>query len=129
MKNKTQKLILAFVFIFNIAHAANISVDGKNLKTLLTKQKLSNQEVDEAYNGLARMIDNKINLTMKDLLELCILYSQHDPSDAAYDFAYNLKKSKPKEFEKALKELSKKNRSKIEEFIKIAQSEEAGGNG
>lgn len=126
MKNKIQIFILtftlAFAFICNTTYASTKnSVDEKSLKVLLSKEKLSNQEVDGAYNELARMIDNKANLTMKDLLELCILYSQHDLSDAPYEFANSLKKSNPKEFEKALKSLSEKDRATIERFIYIAE--------
>jgi hypothetical protein len=120
--------LVAVLFNYSAAHAEK-DTDVKSLKTLLTHEKLSSEDIDKAYNTLDKLVAIKVGMTMKDLLELCVLYSKHDTSDAASDFAINLKKSNPKEFQKALKELSKEDKAKIKEFIKLAEEEEKNGNG
>ena len=134
MKALTKKLflikILFVTFFVGLSSVqAQVVTEKNNLKSLLKREKLSNKEISSAYDNLARIIDTKVSVTMKDLLELCLLYSKHDQSDATYEFALKLKKSNKDEFEKALNELSKEDKAKIEEFIKIAEAQEESGNG
>jgi hypothetical protein len=96
-----------------------VETQPKELKSLLEKDKLSGKEISKAYDALATLVDKKV-YTVKDLLDLCLLYSKHDRSDAVYTFAATIKDANPVEFEKAVNELSKEDAAKIKEFIEIS---------
>lgn len=120
---------LLVVLNFSYAHAQKAE-SAKDLKQELSKEKLSPEEVDVAYDKLSAFVEaKKTTLSMKELLELCLLYFKHDGSDAAYDFVLDLKKSNQKEFDKALKLFSKEDAAKIKDFIKISEEAEKNGNG
>jgi uncharacterized protein YaiL (DUF2058 family) len=106
------------------------AVDAAQLKSLLSSERLSGKDMDNAYNSLDKLITKKINAAdMKTLLELCLLYFKHDQSDAAYDFVYNLKKSDETSFNNALNQLPKEDQKKIKEFIELSEREAEEGNG
>jgi hypothetical protein len=121
--NKLTKQILLLVvgFSANIAFAQSSS----ELKSTLNKSKLSSVEAYQAYEKLDGLIQaKKANLSMKELIELCLLYSKHDVSDAPYDLVNDLRKSNTKDFDKALNELSKQDREKVQDFLKMAESDQ-----
>jgi hypothetical protein len=127
MKTLT-KLFLFLTMTWNFAHAQNL--ESSDLKNTLQRENLSSDDAYTAYEKLDALVQAKATTRpMKELLELCLLYAKHDESDAVYDLVYDLKKSNKKEFEKALKQLSKENRAKILDFIKMTEGEIKNGNG
>lgn len=102
------------------------SVQARYLKNILSRNNLSTQEVTAAYSTLGQLVENRYTPSMKELMELCLLYAKHDVSDAPYGFASALKASNPKEFEKALKQLSKEDAEKIKEFAEAGEGSKKG---
>lgn len=98
-------------------------IQPKELKELLEKSKLSGKEINKAYDALSRLFEKKV-YTVKDLIELCLLYSKHDRSDVANTFAETIKDSNPEEFAKALKEFSAEDAKKIKELVEINEEQE-----
>ncbi len=110
--------------------AQSQEVDLKKLKSDLASSALSPEAADIVYLKLDKLVKEKASsLPMRELLEMCLQYTKHDPSDASYDLIYNLKKSDQKQFEKALKEFSKKDKARILEIIKMSEDEIKNGNG
>lgn len=108
------------------------SVNLSELRSYLSKESLSPENVSIAYNVLDKLVDSvstKLVSSIKEILELCLLYSKHDQSDAIYGLPNSLQYSYPKEFEQALSQMNKKDAAKIREFVEIAKSMEVGGNG
>lgn len=129
MKNLIKIIYIAIALSFTVAQAQTVSRDERDVKTLLSKGKLSVDEKSQVFDGLSHIIENKTLISTKDLLEMCLSYSKIESSDAPYDLIYNLKKGSPLEFEKALKTLSPEKRARIQQIIDMSADEEAHGNG
>lgn len=121
--------LIAVVFGFGVAQAQK-SVSTAELKTELSKEKLSREQMDKVYDKLSGLIEVKrTNLSMKELLELCLLFFKHDGTDSAMDFVYELKISNPKEFSKTLNQFSDTDKKQIQDFIKMTEEDIKNGNG
>lgn len=129
MKKLIKIIYIAIALSFTMTQAQTVSRDEQDIKTLLSKNKLTVDENTQVYNVLSRIIDSKVSITTKDLLEMCYVYSKLENSDAPYDLIYNLKKGNPAEFEKALNSLSPEKRARIKQIIDMSADEEAHGNG
>lgn len=117
---------IAIILLSTMAFAQN-SHSAFELKTQLQKERLSDKDVSFAYDKLNQLIEQKATApSIKELLELCLLYSRHDMSDAPYGFAAAIKSINPKEFDKVLKTFSKEDQKKIKMFIEI---NDTSGNG
>lgn len=128
---KFKIIIITALISVSSAFAQNAtSESAKTLKSELSKKKLSTEETDAAYDKLSELVKSKAqSLSMKDLLVLCLEYTKHDPSDAPYELVNDLKKSNSKEFSRAVNDLSKKDKNRILEIIKIQEDTEKYGNG
>lgn len=127
---KQFKTILTIVAVsaFSINLFAQKNEAAERLKNNLQKERLSDKDVNSAYDQLNLLIEQKATaLSVKELLELTLLYSKHDPSDAPYGFMSAVKSIDAKEFDKAMKSYSKEDQKKIKMFIEINES--SGGNG
>lgn len=129
MKNTIKILAIALIFSSSAVYAQSSIEDQKSVKTLLSKNRLSDVENTQVFNGLARLVDNKISVSTKDLIEMILAYSERENSDAPYDLLYELKKGNPDEFNKALKQISPEKRKRALEIIDMSASEEKYGNG
>jgi hypothetical protein len=129
MKNVSKLIYIVLALSFTVVHAQTLSRDEQDIKTLLAKEKLSVDGKTEVYNMLDRIIDNKISISTKDLLEMCYAYSKLENSDAPYRLIYKLKKGNPSEFKKALDQLAPKKRARINQIINMLEAEDTYGNG
>lgn len=127
------KIIIQFLTLTSLAFAASASyaqVNTEKLKATLSKNVLESEENDQVYEKLESLVQaKKSNIEMRELLELCLRYSKLDNTDAGYDLIYELRKSNKKEFDNAVKALSKEDRSRINEIIKMTEDEIKYGNG
>lgn len=130
-KMKFKIILIAVLISANSVFAqSKFNDDVKALKSELVKKSLSSEEIDAAYDKLSDLVNAKTqSLSMKELLEMCLQYTKHDPSDAPYELVYDLKKSNSSEFNKALNKLPKKDKDRIIGIIKIQEDTEKFGNG
>ncbi|MES2768650.1 MAG: hypothetical protein V4596_05830 [Bdellovibrionota bacterium] len=123
-------IFITILILGNSAFAQSQEIDLKKLKSDLASSALSPEAADIVYLKLNKLVKEKTSsLSMRELLEMCLQYTKHDPSDAPYDLIYDLKKSDPKQFDQALKEFSKKDKARILEIIKMSEDETKNGNG
>ncbi len=125
-KQLTLFAAICIMFFSAIGFAQNNKV-ATELKNQLQKERLSNKDISAAYNKLNYLIEQKATApSVKELLELCLLYARHDMSDAPYGFAGSIKAINPKEFNEVLKTFSLEDQKKIKTFIEFNNS---AGNG
>src|SRR5690606_26535519 len=102
MKKQFTILTAISIMFFSAMAFAQNSNAASELKTHLQKERLSDKDVNFAYEKLNQLIVQKATApSIKELLELCLLYSRHDMSDAPYGFASAIKSINLKEFDKA----------------------------
>lgn len=139
MKQLTKLLILILIVNpFGTAFAQKktpSSVEGKealsvvqvkSIKESLSKEKVDPKDLNAAYDGIAQLVSNRGTIPMKDLMELCLLFNKHNTSDAVFGLILTLKMSDEKEFNKALRMLSKANAKKVEDLVELAQGSNSG---
>ena len=124
-----KKLLILLNIFLSLSVFAQSNDDSQLKEKLNKQQQLSDKDLSSAYQSIVDLVDQKKTaLSSKKLLELCLLYSKHDYSNAPYEIALSIKEANPKEYEKALKELSKKDAAKIKKFVEIAEDTAKNGN-
>ncbi len=101
-------------------------VQVKSIKETLSKKTVESKDLNAAYDGIAQLVSNRGTIPMKDLMELCLLFNKHNTSDAVFALILTLKMSDEKEFNKALRTLSKANAKKVEDLVELAQGSNSG---
>lgn len=112
------------------ASASNPTLQLNELRSLLQKANLNAKEQSIALQSLDKLsadVSSNMVVFIKDMLELSLLYSKHDPSEEIYGLVYSLESSHPDDFKRALDQLSSNDARVIKRFLEIAKSVEKDG--